>query len=245
MALLRSIAAFVAACSCGVTAIHADCSEPLAVGIRLRVDPSIASQTYHRSSEERNRSHLGPRRNSARVDRCGSFESPSNSVSLDASLERQFETRLRMAWPATLGRVLVRPDMPSWQPIRVSFDATERVLAFERRAGRRWPGLCWIPSWHVRSDACSLTKSITCCSPPLSRPSGFDACILSPQRTRRDGPSPFRLTCGGVVRLRVRLSAFTADAPSSARFHNARYRRLVLSGGSSAHNLPTLAVKHT
>jgi hypothetical protein len=42
---------------------------------------------------------------------------------------RELKWRERLEWTTVLGRAFVHPDAPNWRPVRVSFEATEGVLA--------------------------------------------------------------------------------------------------------------------
>ena len=50
-------------------------------------------------------------------------------MSLDVTVERELEERSRIRSPVVRGHTDVTPEAPAWRPIRVSFDATEEVLA--------------------------------------------------------------------------------------------------------------------
>jgi hypothetical protein len=211
---LRSIASlFAALCVCGASAIHADVSERFEVGIRLHVDPSLTSR--HITDRVKTETEAIWEPYGVRVewiDDADAPESTTNRVFLVARLERQFERRVRTKWPEVLGRVLLKPDTSNWRSIRVSFDATESVLA-RRTTGQ--PMMAGIVRdrelalalgrvlaheiGHVLLDAPSHDGA------GLMRASFRSDELADPDRT------PFRLTCGSADRLRSRLRALKAE----------------------------------
>ena len=191
-------------------AVHADVSERFAVAIRLRVDPSLTSRRMTervKAETEAIWESYGVRLEWTDVDVS---KSPVNRMFLDASVERRFERRLRMEWPAVLGRAVITPEAPLWRPIHVSFDATERALALRTS----------VPLARIVLDP-ELGRALgrvlaheighVLLGPPhhdlagLMRPSFRAEELGDPDRT------PFRLTCVGVDRLRGRLRALSAD----------------------------------
>jgi hypothetical protein len=104
-----------------------DVGESFQVDIRLRIDPSLASRRILEGLKTETESIWAPY--GVRLRWADASASAAGGMCLDASVERRFETRQRVDRPTVLGRVVVGPDAPAWRPIRVSLDATERVLA--------------------------------------------------------------------------------------------------------------------
>src|SRR5712691_722966 len=117
----RSIAALVAALwACGVTASHADVCELFEVGVRLRVDPSITSRRITHHLKDETEAIWEPYGVRLEWADAGVSEFAANSLLLDAIVERRFERPERPTSASVLGRAFVTPDVPNWQPIRVS-----------------------------------------------------------------------------------------------------------------------------
>ena len=209
----RSIIAFVAAlCACGASALHADVSEPFEVIVRLRVEPSLTSRRITDRLKTETDAIWEPY--GIRLEWTGAdvSESPANSVSLDATVQRDFGRRQRMEGPAVLGLAFVTPDPPTWQPIRVSFDATERALA-NRTTGRA-SGSGLIPDRDVaRALGRVLAHEIGHILLGASHHyrAGLMRASFRPEELGEPDRTPFRLTCSGVDRLRGRLRALRGD----------------------------------
>jgi hypothetical protein len=219
---LRIIASFVAVMlACGAAAIHADVSERFEVDIRLRVDPSIASRRITDRLKTETEAIWGAYGIRFEwTDDAGAPGSAANGVSLHASLERQFERHLRMKWPAVLGRVDLNPDAPTWRPIRVSFDATEHVLALRTTARPAMAGIVLDPEL-ARALGRVLAHEIghVLLGPPYHHPAGLMRASFRPDELGEPDRTPFRLTCSGVDRLRGRLRALRGD-PQLVHQHN-------------------------
>jgi hypothetical protein len=210
----RSIAALVAAlCACGVTAIYAHVHEPFAVGIRLLVDPSIASRRITDRLKTETEGIWGPYGIRIEWTDASPPEFAANSVSLDASLERQFENPRRMQWPPVLGRVVVKPDTPNWRPIRVSFDATENVLALRRTSRTSMAGIV-LDQELARALGRVLAHEIghVLLGAPYHDRAGLMRAVFRPEELAEADRAPFRLTCDSVGRLGSRLRVLAPDA---------------------------------
>jgi hypothetical protein len=211
--VLRSITAFVAALvACGVSGIRADVSQRFDVDVRLRVDPSIASRRITDRLKTETEAIWGPYGIRFEWTDASTPESAANSVSLDASVERQFDRRQRMEWPAVLGRVDLNPDAPTRGPIRVSFDATERALALRTTAPPAMAGIVLDPEL-ARALGRVLAHEIghVLLGPPYHDRSGLMRASLPAEELAEPDRTPFRLTCSGVDRLRSRLHLLTGD----------------------------------
>jgi hypothetical protein len=224
-----TMASFVAAWfACGVSAIHADVSERFEVHIRLRVDPSLTSRRITERLKTETEAIWGPY--GVRLewtDDAGAPESAARGLSLAVRLERQFEWRLRMKWPAVLGLVAATPVASPWRSIRVSFDATESVLAL-RTTGRPAMAGIVLDAELARALGRVLAHEIGhVLLGPDHDSAGLMRASLRANELGEPDRTPFRLTGSGVDRLRGRLRALMGPAPrASARVHNARSRRL-------------------
>jgi hypothetical protein len=214
MALWTS-ALFVAALfAYGASAIHVDASEPFEIDIRLRVDPSLRSRRITDRLKTETEAIWRPYGVRFEwTDDAAAPESESNGVSLDASLERRFERRQHIKWPAVLGSVVLMPDAPTRQPIRVSFDATERVLAL-RETGRAAMAGIVLDRELARALGRVLAHEIghVLLGAPYHDRGGLMRASFRAEELGEPDRSPFRLTCGSVGRLRSRLRALTGDS---------------------------------
>ena len=222
---LRSIAAFVAAlCAYGVTAIHADVCEPLKVGIHLRVDQSIASGRF--TGPLKDETEAIWRRYGIQLEwtDAGAFEPSADSVSLDATVERRFEAPERMECATVLGGALVEPDAPGWQPVRVSFEATESVLRTVR------PSMGGLVRDHELARALGRVLAHEIGHVLLGAlyhdRAGLMRAAFRPDELAEPNGAPFHLTRNSVDRLRSRLPALTrresSDRASCIAFQPAR-----------------------
>lgn len=233
--VLRCLASVVIATGsvvCGHTAIHADVNGTVDVSIRLRVDPSVASRRV--TDRLKLESEAIWRQYGVQLEwtEAGVSETAA-SVALDASVERRFERRHDMKRPAVLGIALVKPDAPNLQPIRVSLDATERVLAL-RDTGR--PAMAGIVlDWELaRALGRVLAHEI---GHVLLGVTYHDRAGLMRATFRAEelgGPdrSGFSLTCGSVGRLKSRLRALSGE-PQLLRPHGSTTLDLDGSPGTS------------
>jgi hypothetical protein len=216
---LRSIASLVAAsCVCAASVIHADVSEPFEVDVRLRVDRSLTSRRLTDQLKTEAEAIWGPY--GVRLewsDDEAALESRGNGVSLDVSLERQFERRLRMKWPAVLGRVALRADASNWLSIDVSVDATESVLARRTTGQPAMAGMVPDPEL-ARALGRVLAHEIghVLLGPPYHDRAGLMRAAFRTDQLGEPDRTPFRLTCSGVDRLRGRLRVLSSNPSASS-----------------------------
>ena len=201
----RCVAAFVAAwCAFSATSVRSSATEPFEVGIHLRVDPSISATRI----TDRLRDEAGAiwQPYGIRLEWTEAAPEPAtNGLSLEASLEREFDGRRPMQWPTVLGQVLLEPDAPNWRQIRVSFDATRSVLL--RTMGRStMNGLV-----RDRELAAALGRVLAheighvLLGTPAHEQAGLMRAAFRVAELAERPRTPFRLTCSGVDRLNSRL----------------------------------------
>ena len=217
---LRSLASFIAAlCVCAASAMHADVSEIFEVDVRLRVDPTLTSRRVTDELKSEAEAIWGPYGvRLAWSDDGAGPESAGNGLSLDASLEREFERRLRMQSPAVLGRV-VRADASTWRSIGVSFDATESVLAHRPTSRIPMAGIVLDPEL-ARALGRVLAHEIghVLLGAPSHDRAGLMRAAFRPEQLGEPDRTPFRLTCSAVDRLRGRLRVLSR-APQPVNPH--------------------------
>jgi hypothetical protein len=196
----------------GVTVLHADVCAPVAVDIRLRLDPSIGSRRIAdrlKAETEAIWKQYGIQLEWTDAD---ASEPPADGVFLEATVERRFEAPERMEWVTVLGSALVQPGAPSWQPIRVSAEATESVLRTVR------PSVGGLVRDHELARALGrvLAHEIghVLLGPPYHDRTGLMRATFRPDELAEPNRAPFRLTRGSVGRLRNRLPALTGSENS-------------------------------
>ena len=211
MVLRRTVSLVTALCAFAISAL-ADVGGRFEVDIRLRVDPSIASRRITDRLKSEVEAIWGPYGIGLEWTDADDSESPRNSVSLEASVERQFERRQRTGWPAALGLAAVEPGAPIWRPIRVSVDATERALAGRSMGRYSIPGVVLDPEL-ARALGRVLAHEIghVLLGPPYHDRAGLMRASFRPDELGEPDRTPFRLTCGEVDRLGSRLRALTGD----------------------------------
>ncbi|HET7697745.1 MAG TPA: hypothetical protein VFK57_18675 [Vicinamibacterales bacterium] len=141
----------------------------------------------------------------------GNGSDAPRALSLDASVERDFQQHSRTGWPMTLGEAALGGDLGAAHPIRVSFDATEQVLA--DRSGRP------APPGMVRDAEMALALGRVLAheighvllGPPFHDRDGLMRASFRPGELAEPDRAPFQLTCSGVVRLRNRLRALARE----------------------------------
>lgn len=203
---------------------------PLRVGIHLRVDQSIVSRRLTGRLKDETEAIWGQYGIQLEWTDAGASEPAVDSVSLDATVERRFEAPERKAWATVLGDALVRPDAPSWQPIRVSFEATESVLRKLRPSG----GGLVRDHELARALGRVLAHEIghVLLAAPYHDRAGLMRAAFRADQLAEPNRAPFRLTCGSVGRLRSRLRVLTGE-PQLCRQHGSTLLDLEGSPGTS------------
>jgi hypothetical protein len=198
-----------------VTAVHTD-SPPFAVAIRLSVDSSIASARVAPQLKNEAAEIWRPYGVQLAWTNADVSELAPGSVSLDVSVDRQFEKSRRLDGPRVLGHALMNPAA-AWQPIHVSFEATESVLAQRTTGPRSIAGI--VPDQDLaRALGRVLAHEI---GHVLLGAAGHDRAGLMratfiPDELAEPDSRPFRLTCSSAARLRSRLDALTGYAQRGA-----------------------------
>src|SRR5262245_28495383 len=209
----RRIAVFVAAlCASSATTIHSSASEPFEIGVHLRVDPSITSRRIADRLKNEAEAIWGQYGIRLEWTHADAPEAAVGSVTLDAIVERRFKEVQHMGEPTVLGTAFVKPDAPNWRPVRVSFDATEVLLAFRTRrlstAGIVTDGEL------ARALGRVLAHEIghVLLGAPYHDRTGLMRAAFPPDELAEPDRTPFRLTCSGVGRLRSRVRALTGHS---------------------------------
>jgi hypothetical protein len=220
MTSARIITVCVAA-SCAVvgTTIHADDDETPSIAIRLRVDPSIRPRRIEGDVMAETEAVWAPY--GVRFEWAGLEASApaAGLVSFDVSLERRFEGPERLTWPTVMGRVVMKPDTPTWRPIHLSFDATERVLATRPLGGRASAAGLVLDHELARALGRVLAHEIGHVLIGVADHDrvGLMRAALNAEELGDPDTRPFRLTCSSAGRLRGRLRALTGSPPGSPR----------------------------
>jgi hypothetical protein len=206
----RSIAVYVAAlCTVAVPSIHADGNQAVAIAIRLHVDLSITSKRITGGLKDETEAIWRPY--GIRLDwtDADASERSAGIMSLDASLERRFGGRQPLQWPTVLGRAVMKPDTLAWRPIRVSFDATESVLAHRTTIGRSSVARIVTDRELARALGRVLAHEIghVLIDARYHDRAGLMRANFSPEELAEPDAKPFRLTCSSADRLGSRLRA--------------------------------------
>jgi hypothetical protein len=203
------VAAF---CALSATTMYSSAGEPFEVGIHLRVDPSITSRRITERLKDEAEAIWRPYGVRLAWMDAGASEAASKGLSVEASLERELDRRRWMEWPAVLGRAVMTPDTPNRRPIRVSFDATESVLALRTTVPSTMKG---IVRDHELATALGrvLAHEIghVLLDAPYHDHAGLMRAAFGADGLAAPARTPFRLTCSGVDRLRSRSSALSGS----------------------------------
>jgi hypothetical protein len=185
--------------------------EPFEVRIHLRVDRSITSAVVLADLEDETAIVWRPYGVHLEWTDVRADESATQGLSLEAILERRIgEEPNDPIWIPILGRAYVNLDAPARRPVRVSFEATEKLLGLRKASGASVTGLA-----HDRELARALGRVLAheighvLLAAPNHDERGLMRVNFGPDELAAPDRAPFRLTCLGVGRLRSRIRMLT------------------------------------
>ena len=191
----------------GATALTIDMALPIeiAVGVRFSTDPSINPARITKRLKAETTAIWKPY--GVRIEWIDTTppEFSANRVCVDARLERQFKKARSIDVPAVLGRVMVTPAAPNVDPIRVSLDATESVLALRKTSRTALAGIV-LDQELSRALGRVLAHEIGhVLLGAFHDRAGLMRAVFRPEELGEPDRAPFRLTCDGLERLKSRL----------------------------------------
>jgi hypothetical protein len=191
----------------GGARVHAGELAPVHVSIHFGVDPSIRSRVVSDYVKQEAASLWRPY--GVQIDWTDetAVHTATGMSPLEASVERRIAGAAAHAVPRVLGQVSAGVDTPDRQPILVSVDATERVLAL--RLNRPFP----LGYELARALGRVLAHEIghVLLGPPYHDDEGLMRPAFRPNELADHDRAPFRLTCGAVNRLRHRIRLMADD----------------------------------
>ena len=198
------LAVSVIACSTGAGAAHADEPETFAISVRLHVEHSIASRVIQRDVEDETESLWRPYGVHIEWSDAPFSDAEADGFALEATVERSALSK----WTAVLGRATVGQDAVSRRSIRVSFDATERVLE------SRTPVRIATRRELARALGRVLAHEIghVLLAVPYHETTGLMRANFAPNDLADPDCALYRLTPTGVTRLRDRVHLLTGTS---------------------------------
>jgi hypothetical protein len=204
-------ACLAAVCLSASAGIPADLCEPFVVNVHLQVDRSIRSRAI--PADLKNETEALWRPYGVHLEWADSPASGTapRGLSLEVILERRLIDEPGLpTWATVLGLASVKRNGSSARPIRVSLDATERVLA-RRTISRTSSG--WLVDDHDLGRALGrvLAHEIghLLLVAPYHDDVGLMRAVFRPDELADPDRTPFRLTCIGVARLNGRVGLLT------------------------------------
>lgn len=194
------------------TVARADEPPSFDLAIRLEIDRSIAARlTVHRIQSEAAAIWEPYRVHLVWID--VNSAAPPEALSLDAMLVQELHWRERLEWSTVLGRAFVSPDAPNWRPIRISFEATQGVMALRTSRRARFMQSTRDPDVE-RALGRVLAHEIghVLLAVPNHDPEGLMRAHFSPDELAAEDPSPFCLTPNDVGRLGDRIRVLRSIA---------------------------------
>ena len=179
--------------------------EPFELRIQLRVDPSITSRFVLTELKDETENLWRPYGVQIEWTDGGAADTAAHGFSLEAILARRIEKPDLPNGAAVLGRAVVGLAEPSTGPIRVSFEATEALLALRTT----------IRMVHDHELARALGRVLAheighlLLSVPYHDETGLMRAVYRADELAAPSRAPFRLTCKGVDRLRSRIRVLT------------------------------------
>jgi hypothetical protein len=185
--------------------------EPFELRIHLQVDRSITSRVVLTDLKDETESLWRPYGVRLEWTDVRADETATQGLSLEAILEPRIgQEPNEPVWTPVLGRAFVNLVATSRRPIRVSFDATEGVLAL-RTTSRA--SLVRIVNDHELARALGRVLAHEIGHVLLGAPNHDEAGLMRvgfrPDELAAPDRAPFRLTCIGVGRLRTRVRMLT------------------------------------
>jgi hypothetical protein len=205
-------AALIALCACGVAGIHADEPEQFEVSIRLRVDRSIAARFAHGVFENEAAGIWSPYGVQLAWDDGDGSDRRPHGFPLEVLINPRIDGAASVRGRSVLGNTAIDLETPVRRPIRVSFDATERLLALG--TGSRPSNIAIL---HDRELARALGRVLAheighvLLGAPYHEDQGLMRPAFRAEELSAPERAPFRLTCLDVDRLRSRLHVLTGE----------------------------------
>jgi hypothetical protein len=185
--------------------------EPFELRIHLQVDRSIASRVVLADLKDETESVWRPYGVRLEWTDVRAGETAPQGLSLEAILERRIrEEPNDPIWTPVLGRAFVNLTAPDRRPIRVSFEATEKVLALRTTNRVSFDGIV-----HDREMGRALGRVLAheighvLLGAPNHDEAGLMRVSFRPDELAAPDRAPFRLTCIGIGRLRARIRTLT------------------------------------
>jgi hypothetical protein len=197
------------------TGIHADRYEPFELSIHLHVDRSITSRAVLTDLKHETESLWSLYGVRIVWPDVGVDETAKPGLSLEAFLERRIgEEPHQPIWTPVLGRSSVTMEAPARLPIRVSFDATQSLLA-ARPSSRasRWGIVHDYELGRALGRVLAHEIGHVLLAAPNHADAGLMRVAFRPDELAALDRAPFRLTCICVGRLRNRIRSITGDEP--------------------------------
>jgi hypothetical protein len=179
--------------------------EPFELRIQLRVDPSITSRVVLADLKDETENLWRPYGVQIEWTDAGAPDAAAHGLSLGAILARRVEKTELPNGATVLGRAVVGLDGPSRRPIRVSFEATETLLALRTN----------VQIVHDHELARALGRVLAheighlLLSVPYHDETGLMRAVFRADELASPNRAPFRLTSKGVGRLRSRIRVLT------------------------------------
>jgi hypothetical protein len=176
-------------------------SEPFDLRIQLRVDPSITSRVVLAELKDETENLWRPYGVQIEWTDAGAADAAAHGFSLEAILARRIERPDLPNGAAVLGRAVVGLAEPSTGPIRVSFEATETLLARRTTVGMvQDHELARALGRVLAHEIGHLLLRV-----PYHDETGLMRAVYRADELAAPNRAPFRLTCKGVDRLRSRI----------------------------------------
>ena len=177
--------------------------------LHLRVDHSITSRVITADLKDETEQLWRPYGVHIEWTETNAADAAAQGFSLEAVLARRIEAAEPPNGATVLGSASVGLGRPDTRSIRVSFEATEKVLAL--RTARGSMGLIL----HGRELSRALGRVLAheighvLLATPIHDKTGLMRAVYHPDDLAESNRAPFRLTCNDVGRLRSRIQVLT------------------------------------